>query len=97
LPSYAGRLTRGKPRGYVHLIFALADHFDLSIVPEDGFTRAPYDAQVRRLESWCPGYPESVGGRRDSDGRPMVHTYFYPAERYDEGLVDRLAEHCRAQ
>jgi hypothetical protein len=26
----------------------------------------------------------------------MVHTYFYPAEQYDEGLVDRLAEHCHA-
>jgi len=41
--------------------------------------------------------PEIVGGRRDSDGRPMVHTYSYPAEQYDEGLVDRLAEHCRAE
>ena len=24
----------------------------------------------------------------------LVHTYFYPAEQYDRGLVDRLALHC---
>jgi len=97
LPSYAWqRLTRKRPRGHVHLIFALADHFEPSIVPEDGFARAPYDVQERRLERWCRDYPELVGGWRDSDGRPMVHTYFYPAEQHDEGLVGRLAEHCRA-
>jgi hypothetical protein len=26
----------------------------------------------------------------------LRHTYFYPAEEYDEALVDRLAEHCHA-
>ncbi|MFZ0798297.1 MAG: hypothetical protein WAM98_10970, partial [Terriglobales bacterium] len=25
-----------------------------------------------------------------------VHTYFYPAEQYDEGLLDMLADHCHA-
>jgi hypothetical protein len=25
---------------------------------------------------------------RDHDGRPFVHTYFYPAEQYDEGLLE---------
>jgi len=32
---------------------------------------------------------------RDADGRPFVHTYFYPAEQYDRSLIARLAEHCR--
>jgi hypothetical protein len=31
---------------------------------------------------------------RDSEGRPFVHTYFYPAEQYDQGLIDRMAQHC---
>ncbi len=97
LPTYAWqRLTRGKPGGHVHLIFALADHFEPAIVPADGAARAPYDEQERRLERWCRDYPKLVDRWRDSDGRPMVHTYFYPAEQYDEGLVDRLAQHCRA-
>jgi hypothetical protein len=32
---------------------------------------------------------------RDSDGYPFRHTYFYPAEQYEESLLDILAEHCR--
>ena len=40
-PQYAWqRLTRWAPTGQVHLIFALADHFEPAIVPEDGRARA---------------------------------------------------------
>jgi hypothetical protein len=95
LPSYAWqRLTRSAPRGKVHLIFALADHFEPAIVPEDGRARASYLEQERRVEDWCSEYPRSVASWRDHEGRPFVHTYFYPAEQYDRGLVQRLAEHC---
>lgn len=95
LPSYAWqRLTRSTSRGVVHLIFALADHFEPSIVPEDGRARAPFPEQDRRVNHWCCEYPQSVGSWRDQEGRPFVHTYFYPAEQYDRGLVDRLASHC---
>lgn len=97
LPSYAWqRLTRARPPSRVHLIFALADHFEPAIIPEDGSARAPYDEQERRLERWCRDYPEMADRWRDSDGRPMRHTYFYPAEQYDKGLIERLAEHCHA-
>jgi hypothetical protein len=95
LPSYAWqRLTRTVPRGKVHLIFALADHFEPAIVPDDGFARAPFFEQERRVEDWCAEYPRSIDAWRDHEGRPFVHTYFYPAEQYDRGLVDRLAQHC---
>jgi hypothetical protein len=95
LPSYAWQsLTRSAPRGVVHLIFALADHFEPSIVPENGMARAPLSEQERRVKQWCSEYPRSVDSWRDHDGRPFVHTYFYPAEQYDRGLVDRVAEHC---
>ena len=97
LPRFAWQqLTRSVPKGKVHLIVALADHFEPAIVPGDGKARAPYGEQEARLERWCREYPRVIDRWRDSDGRPWVHTYFYPAEQYDRGLVGRLAEHCHA-
>ena len=96
-PSYAWqRITRGQPNGCVHLMIALADHFEPSIVPEDGRARAPYQEQEGRLDLWCRDYPLVLDKWRDGDGRPFVHTYFVPAEQYDKGLLERLANHCRA-
>ena len=97
LPTYAWqRFTRHRPAGKTHLIFALADHFEPGIVPEDGLARAPYPEQERRLERWCREYPIRFGSYLDVDGRPFVHSYFYPAEQYDQRLIARLADHCRA-
>ena len=90
------RLTRSLPKGKVDLIIALADHFEPAIVPEDGRARAPYTEQERRLERWSLEYPKTIDAWRDQDGRPFVHTYFYPAEQYDRGLIARLADHCHA-
>jgi hypothetical protein len=90
------RLTRRMPAGKLHVIVALADHFEPAIVPGDGRARAPYDEQERRLERWVREYPKVVEEWRDHDGLPFVHTYFYPAEQYDRGLVARLADHCHA-
>ena len=87
-PSYAWqRLVRHVPRGRVHLILALADHFEPAIVPGDGRARASYQEQEQRLERWCREYPKVVDAWRDSHERAFVHTYFYPAEQYDRGLV----------
>lgn len=94
LPAATWRGLRRERPGVAHLIFTLADHFEPAIDPEDGFKRAPYAEQEERLESWCRDYPKAAGEWRDHEGRPFVHTYFYPAEQYDEGLVARLAEHC---
>jgi hypothetical protein len=97
LPGYGWqRLTRRLPQGKVHIILALADHFEPAIVPGDGQARAPYNEQERRVERWCREYAKVIDRWRDSDGRPFVHTYFYPAEQYDRGLIGRLAEHCHA-
>lgn len=75
-------------------MIALADHFEPAIVPEDGEARAPYPEQEGRLERWCREYPKNFAEMRDADGRPFVHTYYYPAEQYDRSLIARLAEHC---
>ncbi len=97
VPAYLWqRLTRSLPSGKVHLMLAVADHFEPAIVPGDGHARAPYDEQERRLERWCDEYPKVIDRWRDSDGRPLIHTYFYPAEQYDHGIIDRLAFHCHA-
>jgi hypothetical protein len=97
VPGYLWqRVARHRPASRTHLIFALADHFEPAIVPQDGAARAPYAEQERRLERWCREYPIRFGEYRDAEGRPFVHSYFYPAEQYDQSLVARLAEHCRA-
>jgi hypothetical protein len=96
LPSATLRALSSPVRGQVHLIFTLADHFEPGTVPEDGQKRAPRPEQERRLEWWSREYPQVVDNWRDHDGRPLVHTYFYPAEQYDEGLLDMLADHCHA-
>lgn len=95
LPNCVGQtLARRGPRGVVHLILALADHFEPAIVPRDGRARAPYEEQQRRLEEWCREYPRMTDPWRDHDGRAFCHTYFYPAEQYDQGLIEALADHC---
>jgi hypothetical protein len=94
LPGMFGRGLRPLPRGPVHLIFALADHFEPAIDPTSGQKRAPRSEQERRLEFWRREYPKTAERYRDREGRPFVHTYFYPAEQYDEGLVANLAEFC---
>jgi len=97
LPGYFWqRITRRRPPDRVHLVIALADHFEPAIVPEDGAARAPYAEQERRLERWCREYPKLFADYRDADGRPFVHTYFYPAEQYDRSHLARIAEFCRA-
>jgi hypothetical protein len=95
IPSYCWQqLMRQRPRGRTHLIFVLADHFEPSIVPGQGSERAAQAEQERRLERWCREYPRLFENFRDAEGRPFVHTYFYPAEQYEQSLVARLAEHC---
>lgn len=99
LPGYFWqRVTRRTVvRGPVHLIIALADHFEPSFLPGVPHgTYAPRDEQERRLERWCREYPRLVEDWRDADERPFRHTYFFPAEQYDKTLIERLAEHCRA-
>jgi hypothetical protein len=98
LPSYLWqrclrRLPDVRP---VHLIIALADHFEPAIQPAVPRAYADRCEQERRLRKWCSEYPAAVGNWRDEEGWPLRHTYFYPAEQYDESLIDRLADHCHA-
>jgi hypothetical protein len=80
----------------VHLIMGLADHFEP--MNRTGASGQSVDRreQERRLKKWCSEYPAAVSAWRDDEGQPLRHTYFYPAEEFDEALIDRLAEHCHA-
>ncbi len=96
LPGGTLRALGAPVRGHVHLLIAIADHFEPAVSPEGGAKRVPRPEQERRLESWVREYPKVVDQWRDPDGRPLLHTYFYPAEQYDEGLLEMLAEHCHS-
>lgn len=96
LPGATWRALSAAPRGEVHLVIAIADHFEPAIDPQGGQKRMPRAEQERRLEWWNRDYPKAIERWRDHDGRPFVHTYFYPAEQYDEGLLGMLADHCHA-
>ena len=94
-PSYVWqRMTRRMPRGRVHIVLMLGDHFEPAYVPRQPRASAPFAEQEARLETWCREYPEVVRHWRDSDGRPFVRSYFFPAEKYEASLLDRLADHC---
>jgi hypothetical protein len=95
-PGMLWPALRSPVRQPVHLMIAIADHFEPGIVPEDGQQRAPRPEQERRLDWWNREYPKAIDRWRDDDGRPLVHTYFYPAEQYDEGLLETIAAHCHA-
>jgi len=97
VPSFVWqRLSRRGPFERVHLIFALADHFEPYIGALGGMARVTRSEQVRRVEWWCREYPKLIDRWRDHDGKPFVHSYFYPAEHYDQDLLEMLAEHCHA-
>jgi len=96
LPSATWRSLKPPVRGPVHLIIAMADHFEPAIDPDDGQKRVSRSEQERRLEWWTREYPKVIEEWRDHDDRPLVHTYFYPAEQYDQGLIEMLADHCHA-
>lgn len=96
LPGGIWRALSASVREPVHLVMAVADHFEPAIDHDDGRKRVSRSEQERRLEWWSREYPKAIDDCRDHDGRPFVHTYFYPAEQYDEGLLEILAEHCHA-
>lgn len=77
---------KADPAGDVHLILAIADHFE----PNSG--NAPSALARRRVEEWVDGYPRALGDFRDADGYPPQHTFFYPVETYDPEHLDGLAD-----
>jgi len=80
----------------VHLVIGVADHFEPMNRTEAQGIPVDRREQDQRLKKWCREYPAAVYAWRDDEGQPLRHTYFYPAEDYDETLIDRLADHCNS-
>lgn len=72
-----------------HVIIVVANHF------EPGWNANNYsldvDAQRRRLDDWHKKARKIGEAVRDVDNTKFRHTNFYPAEQYNEKLLDTLA------
>jgi hypothetical protein len=73
-----------------HLLFCFVDHF------EPRWRSPTYEIECARVARWREGYPKLCEGHRDADGRPPVHSFFYPEEEYRPEHLDALVELCRS-
>lgn len=72
-----------------HLMFCFVDHF------EPRWRRPELETEFARVRRWRQDYPRLCEGHRDADGRPPVHSFFYPEEEYRREHLDALVELCR--
>ena len=72
-----------------HLMFCFVDHY------EPGWKQPSYETECARVARWSHDYPKLCQDRRDADGRPPVHTFFYPEEEYRREHLDALVDLCR--
>jgi hypothetical protein len=70
-------------------MFCFTDHY------EPQWQRVSYEQECARVERWQREYPLLCAGHCDADGRPPVHSFFYPAEEYRPEHLDPLVELCR--
>jgi hypothetical protein len=89
LLGYLRSLRRRPPDGPAHILFCVADHFE----PFKDLKGRPEDARLL-VKDWVLQYSASVDGIHDDDGRPPVHTIFYPEEEYDRGCLSILEQLC---
>ena len=72
-----------------HLFLCIADHF------EPYWQTASRQLAEQRVTTWVRHYPGFADRCRDSLGRPVQHTFFYPAEDDDPVLLESLARLTR--
>ena len=91
LPAFLrGSWREAAPAGVTrHLLFCFVDHF------EPRWRSPSYETECARVARWRQGYPKLCEGHRDADGRPPVHSFFYPEEEYRPEHLDALVELCR--
>lgn len=89
LGSFLTRRTPPKPKGPVHVLFCFVDHFE----PQWG--KASYEVEVARVSAWRERYAALAARHRDADGKPPVHSFFYPEEEYRPEHLDQLTALCR--
>jgi hypothetical protein len=72
-----------------HLLFCFVDHY------EPGWGKPGYERECARVARWREDLPRLCEPHRDADGRPPVHSFFYPEEEYRPEHLDALVELCR--
>jgi hypothetical protein len=84
--DWRGEPTAGQVK---HLIFCFVDHY------EPQWARPSYEVERQRVLRWKAAYPALCAQHRDADGRPPIHTFFYPEEEYRPEHLDDLVDLCR--
>jgi len=75
----------GRP---VHIMFAIVDHF------EPLWNHPSAEQELKRLDTWVNGYPETAKRHFDADGRCPQHSWFYPFDEYRPAHLEELAKLC---
>ena len=83
-------LPRKKPDSTrpIHIFLCIVDHFEPFNGPVD------YKTALKRVKTWLKQYPKFADRHRDSDGKPLQHTWFYPPH-LDHRLLPYLVELCQ--
>lgn len=92
LPSYLKQDWKPEPvpEGTTrHLLFCFVDHY------EPQWLKPDYATEVKRVARWRQDYPKLCAPHKDADGRPPVHSFFYPEEEYRPEHLDALVELCQ--
>jgi hypothetical protein len=80
----------GVPKGTTrHVLFCFVDHY------EPGWKTKDIAVERARVQRWHEDYPRLCDGMRDADGRPPVHTFYYPEEEYRKEHLDKIVDLCR--
>ena len=87
------RRKRRRDKRVRHVLFALCDHYEPLWAGAHG--KADFEVGLRRVERWHAGYPKLADQFRDSDGVAPQHTFFFPAEEYEDRFFDHLDDLVR--
>jgi hypothetical protein len=84
LPGYVSWMATPSPdvKGPTHLLVMFADHFEPN-------------RQVSTTDEWMRRYTAMASRHRDVSGRPPQHTWFYPAEQWEEPIMRILLDGVR--
>ena len=88
VPYLLQHRSRNVPRPE-HVVIAVCDHFE-------PFHSADRSTALSRVREWRHGLKRLTESFVDSDGHPPKHTFFFPIEQYDEGVVSEIGEICRS-
>ena len=71
----------GSHLGPTHIVVVIANHFEPGLGEQ----------AVRSVERWCRLAYKTGPSLLDHDGTSFRHTYFFPAEQYDEASIEMLS------